>query len=281
MLLGLSIAFAGDGGGGMGRTMLERETLAVGTMTAQIERSLGMRIVSGEFRPGDSLPIESELCEIYGVSRTTIREAVKGLAAKRLVDVSPKVGTRVLPFADWNLLDRDVLAWRLNAQFDRKIVEDIFEMRLCFEPRAAFLAARDGTTEDHAQIARHCADLAAAHAEGLPDRIASEAALQFHLAVVNASRNGLFVTIGSAIKSALRVSSDLLQREAARPAEDSDLHRQVSDAILTRAPLAASQAMEVLLLAWRARLLPLTVGGTEAAAAPVEPGPHSRRPRRA
>ena len=65
-----------------------------------------------------------------------IREAVKDLSAKRLIEVSPKVGTRVLPFADWNLLDRDVLAWRLNAQFDAKIVQDIFEMRLCFEPRA-------------------------------------------------------------------------------------------------------------------------------------------------
>ena len=66
-------------------------------------------------------------------------EAIKHLAGKRLIDVQPKIGTRVLPFNDWNLLDREVLAWRLNAQFDSKIVEDIFEMRLCFEPRACYL----------------------------------------------------------------------------------------------------------------------------------------------
>jgi DNA-binding FadR family transcriptional regulator len=60
--------------------------------------------------------------------------------------VTPKIGTRVLPFSDRNLLDRDVLAWRLNAQFDSKIVEDIFEMRICFEPRASFLAARHVAT---------------------------------------------------------------------------------------------------------------------------------------
>jgi hypothetical protein len=41
-----------------------------------------------------------------------------------------------------------VLSWRLNAQFDAKIVEDIYEMRQCFEPRACYLAARDGTAED-------------------------------------------------------------------------------------------------------------------------------------
>ena len=190
-----------------------------------------MRIVSGEFAPGDALPIESELCEIYGVSRTTIREAIKNLAAKRMIDVSPKVGTRVLPFADWNLLDRDVLAWRLNAQFDSKIVEDIFEMRLCFEPRASFLAARDGTAEDHRQILRHLEDLSAAYAEHLTAKVVSEAALDFHLAVIKASHNGLFVTIGGAIKSALRVSSEMLQRNAADPGEDLALHQRVCAAI--------------------------------------------------
>jgi DNA-binding FadR family transcriptional regulator len=239
--------------------MMEREPIAVGTMSAQIERSLGMRIVAGAFRPGDALPIESELCETYGVSRTTIREAMKRLAAKRLVDVSPKVGTRVLPFAEWNLLDRDVLAWRLHAQFDSKIVEDIFEMRLCFEPRAAFLAARDGTAPDHALIARHAADLAAATAADLPAEAAAQAALEFHLAVINASRNGLFVTIGAAIKSALRVSSELLQREAAAPREDAALHEAVARAILGRQADEAAATMAALLRASRARLLPYAV----------------------
>jgi len=246
--------------------MLERDVTSVGTMSAQVEKSLGIRIVSGEFAPGDALPIESELCETYGVSRTTIREAMKRLAAKRLVDVSPKIGTRVLPFADWNLLDRDVLAWRLNAQFDRKIVEDIFEMRLCFEPRASFLAARHGATEDHEQIDRHCRDLATAYAENSSPRDVSEAALEFHLAVINASRNGLFLTIGSAIKSALRASSEMLQKHAARPSEDIELHERVSQAILARRPQDAAHAMEALLIAARARLLPFTVGP-----APVEP----------
>jgi GntR family galactonate operon transcriptional repressor len=242
--------------------MLERYVISVGTMSAQVELSLGMRVVSGEFRPGDSLPIESELCETYGVSRTTIREAVKRLAAKRLVDVSPKIGTRVLPFADWNLLDRDVLTWRLNAQFDRKIVEDIFEMRLCFEPRASFLAARDGTVKDHDQIVRHCNDLAAAYASNSEDRDVSEAALEFHLAVINASQNGMFLTIGSAIKSVLRASSEMLQKQAARPSEDVELHENIASAIVSRKPREASRAMEQLLIASRERVLPLTIRAT-------------------
>jgi len=258
--------------------MLERDVISVGTMSSQVERSLGMRVVSGEFRPGDALPIESELCETYGVSRTTIREAMKRLAAKRLVDVSPKIGTRVLPFADWNLLDRDVLTWRLNAQFDRKIVEDIFEMRLCFEPRASFLAARDGSVEDHEQIVRHCKDLAAAYAANSEPKDVSEAALEFHLAVINASQNGMFLTIGSAIKSALRASSEMLQKQAARPSEDVELHESVANAIVSRKPREASRAMEELLMASRDRLLPLTIRAAviEPAATAAAPAPAVR-----
>jgi GntR family galactonate operon transcriptional repressor len=244
--------------------MLERDATIVGTMSSQIEKSLGMRIVSGEFLPGHALPIESELCELYGVSRTTIREAVKGLAAKRLVEVSPKVGTRIRAFAEWNLLDRDVLGWRLNAQFDTKIVEDIFEMRLCFEPRAAFLAAVAGTAEHHAQIARHFHELAGAHAENLAPRIASEAALEFHLAVIRASQNGLFLTIGSAIKAALRVSSEMVRKHGMAPSEDIALHQPVCAAILARRPGEAQRAMRDLLVASRARVLPLATHAAEA-----------------
>src|ERR1700684_3109251 len=127
--------------------MFERNN-SVSTMSAQVARIIGTRIVSGEFGPGDSLPIESALCQAYGVSRSTIREAVKDRSAKRLLEVAPKVDTRVLPFANWNLLDPEVLSWRLNAQFDSRIVEDLYEMRQCFEPRACYLAARDGTKDD-------------------------------------------------------------------------------------------------------------------------------------
>lgn len=235
--------------------MLERE-LPVGTMSAQIAKILGARIVSGEFRPGDLLPIENDLCQLYGVSRTVIREAVKDLCAKRLLDVSPKVGTRVLPFADWNLLDRDVLTWRLNAQFDTKIIEDIFEMRLCFEPRASFLAARDGTAEDHASIESRFQRFAACYGRAETLEAASQADFEFHLAVIYASHNGLFVTVGGALRSALRVSSRMLQKHGDGPIEDLALHDDVRTAISAREPDAASRAMAALLEAARARVLP-------------------------
>lgn len=237
--------------------MFERETI-VGTMSAQVAKILGTRIVGGEYQPGDSLPIEGDLCTQFGVSRTTIREAIKHLAGKRLIDVQPKIGTRVLPFSDWNLLDREVLAWRLEAQFDSKIVEDIFEMRLCFEPRASYLAARNGSTEDHRLIERRYAKLASVVNSGNDIKLAAQADLDFHLTIINLSQNGMFITIGSAIKAALRVSSEMMLRHASLPSEDLGLYDAVRNSIVNREPDAAAEAMIRLLTASKARVLPLT-----------------------
>ena len=237
--------------------MFEREPV-VGTMSAQVARIIGTKIVGGDYAPGESLPIEGDLCSQYGVSRTTIREAIKHLAGKRLIEVQPKTGTRVLPFADWNLLDREVLSWRLNAQFDSKIVEDIFEMRLCFEPRASYLAARSGSAEDLKTIERRYAKLADIVQAGNDIRLAAQADLDFHMTILNVSQNGMFITIGSAIKAALRISSEMLQRHAKHPSEDLTLYADIRDCIVGRQPEAAAEAMTRLLKASLARVLPIT-----------------------
>jgi len=223
--------------------MFERNT-TISTMSAQVASILGKRIVSGEFSPGDALPIENELCRLYGVSRSTIREAVKNLSAKRLVEVAPKVGTRVRPFADWNLLDPDVLSWRLDAQFDRRIVEDLYEMRNCFEPRACQLAAMEGTEEDLALIRRKCDDLAANLAH--PD-LAADAQMQFHLAIIAATHNGLFVAIGGAVKTALRASFSLIQHKHLVSDHDLALYEAVVGAIEERRAVDAFAHMVELL----------------------------------
>jgi DNA-binding FadR family transcriptional regulator len=73
---------------------------------------LGRRIVGGELRPGDVLPREELLAEQMNVSRTALREAMKVLSAKGLVETRTKVGTRVRDPRYWHQLDADVLAWR-------------------------------------------------------------------------------------------------------------------------------------------------------------------------
>ena len=73
------------------------------TLQSQVVHRLGVMIVRGDFVPGDILPPDAELLERFGVSRTVLREAMKALAAKNIVNAKARVGTRVLPRRDWSL----------------------------------------------------------------------------------------------------------------------------------------------------------------------------------
>src|SRR5919108_94538 len=105
-----------------------------------VVHEIGVRIVRGELEPGDTLP-ENGLADEPAVSRTVVREAIKVLAAKRLVESRPKTGTRVRPRRDWNLLDPDVLAWQVEAGADTDFLAQALEVRRMIEPAAARLAA--------------------------------------------------------------------------------------------------------------------------------------------
>ena len=85
-------------------------------LTRTTQERLGIEIVSGEFRDAGAIPVEAELCERYGVSRSIMREAVKMLTAKGLLASRPKHGTWVQPESEWNLLDPDVLRWLLTRE---------------------------------------------------------------------------------------------------------------------------------------------------------------------
>ncbi|RWG26574.1 GntR family transcriptional regulator, partial [Mesorhizobium sp.] len=102
---------------------------------------LGSRILGGDYAPGAALPREEELCAMLGVSRTSVREAVKVLSAKGLVEARRRAGVRVLPRDSWRLLDPVVLGWHPSIQDDEELVSGLLEARRIFEPAAAELAA--------------------------------------------------------------------------------------------------------------------------------------------
>src|SRR5207247_9937865 len=102
-----------------------------------VVHDIGLRIVRGELEADDPLPTEDELSGELSVSRTVLREAIKVLAAKRLVESRPKTGTRVQQRSEWNLLDPDVLAWQLAAGPGRRFLEDTLEARRLIGPAAA------------------------------------------------------------------------------------------------------------------------------------------------
>ena len=129
------------------------------TFQRQVLDRLGLDICTGRYRPGQILPSENELCERFAFSRIVIREAVKSLAAKGMLDVRRKVGTLVLGPSEWNLFDPDIILWRTQTSgADWEMSRDLMELRGIVEPAAARLAALRATDDERQVIrARTCA----------------------------------------------------------------------------------------------------------------------------
>src|SRR5215207_8016079 len=108
---------------------------------ATVVEELGIRIVRGDLKPNEAFPNEADLGREFGASRSVIREAVKSLAAKGLLESRTRTGIRVLPPGQWNLLDLDVLGWRYGAMEPHEFFRELFEIRLMIEPEASALAA--------------------------------------------------------------------------------------------------------------------------------------------
>ncbi|WP_327003816.1 FadR family transcriptional regulator [Dactylosporangium sp. NBC_01737] len=100
------------------------------------------RIVRGTHEPGSSLPPEPVLCETYSVSRTVVRETVKILQEKGLVQVRQGSGTVVNPPAMWDLLDELVLAAAIAVDQDLAVLDDVVVTRRVLESDMANVAAR-------------------------------------------------------------------------------------------------------------------------------------------
>src|SRR6476660_9548269 len=164
-----------------------------------VVHEIGVRILEGELKPGDTLPDNGSLAEPE-VSRTVVREAIKVLAAKGLVESRPKTGTRVRPRSDWNLLDPDVLAWQLKAGPTREFLEDALELRRMIEPGAARLAAARATDEEIEALEQALA--AMREAKDIDAWI--EPDVLFHSILVRAARNELLERLSPIVSAMLR-----------------------------------------------------------------------------
>ena len=95
-----------------------------------LAEKLAQRILKGEYAPGAILPGEIELGDQFGVSRTAVREAVKTLTAKGMVLPRPRIGTRVMPQANWNFLDQELLTWWMTEDNFPQVIKHFLVMRI-------------------------------------------------------------------------------------------------------------------------------------------------------
>ena len=118
----------------------------------QVARQIARKILSGEIAPLQRLPCEMDLCEMFGVSRTALRESTKLLSAKGLIESRPKVGTTVRARANWHFLDPQLLDWIQGLQNTEVFLSKFLGLRKAIEPEACALAATFATIEQRKQL---------------------------------------------------------------------------------------------------------------------------------
>ncbi|SHN34466.1 FadR/GntR family transcriptional regulator [Cryptosporangium aurantiacum] len=202
---------------------------------------LAQRILTGQIPEGATLDITALQSEL-DVSLTALREAMRVLAAKGLVDARPKRGTFVRPRGDWSLLDPDVLRWQFSRQARPGLFADLSELRSIVEPGAASLAAERATDED---IAALDAALEAMAAAGDDASAAVDADLAFHRALLAATHNELLQRMEVLIETGLAERDRMVHGHG--PGDPLPSHQAVVEAIRQHDRLGAAQAMGRLL----------------------------------
>jgi DNA-binding FadR family transcriptional regulator len=188
--------------------------------------------------------------EAFGVSRTVLREALRTLTSKGLIESRPRVGTRVRPRAAWNLLDVDVLDWYSRVAEPITFALKLQEMREMIEPYAAALAASSHTEETLAAL--EAAHAAMAAARNVDEWVRAD--LRFHLSVLSACSNELLVPLGTLIERTLEAQLRLNAKRADVYNASLAEHTAVFEAIRARNAAGAQQAMAGLLGVTRRRI---------------------------
>ena len=226
--------------------------MRVTTLAHQVAQELGQRIVRGDYLPGDALPSEADLSTDLQVSRTVVREALKGLAAKGLIRSRPRVGSVVQPGHAWERLDSDILAWSTQGEQFKVFLNQLTEARRIIEPDAARFAATRATPEELRQISATFSAMENAVSD--PSAFLAHD-LAFHEAIIQASHNdllaGLLVTLRKGLVASRMISTGALRQDAPETAHARAtalaLHGAVLDALQEHDGRRAHDAMAHLL----------------------------------
>jgi GntR family galactonate operon transcriptional repressor len=209
-----------------------------------VTQTLARRVIQAE-QNAEAIffPKEADLCQQLGVSRTILRESMKVLVDKGMVEMKPRAGTRARPRSGWRLLDPDILAWQAEVCADGPFLRDLCEVRLAIEPTAAGFAAVRATpveirTIEESLGARE-AKTGTAGAEEIIDLD-----LQFHIAVVAASHNPLLLELSSIIRQPFRVALAVTSRFRSTVELGLQAHHALLAALRKHDPMAARRAAE-------------------------------------
>jgi GntR family transcriptional repressor for pyruvate dehydrogenase complex len=211
------------------------QPVAITSRADQVMKIL-LDLIAEQLTPGDSLPSEAELCRQLGVSRSTVREVLRRLEARGLIETRHGVGIQVVDRT------RQVATDSLRLMLSRSEVgpRDMLEVRFILECQGAALAAQRATAEDLERIGDA---IAALKGPTMTVEANIQADLDFHLGVAQASQNALLIALTHTIRDLLRdtiAATFALDPLVERRRQD---HGRVLEAIRLCDPHAAEEAM--------------------------------------
>jgi DNA-binding FadR family transcriptional regulator len=225
-------------------------------MHMRLADAIGLSIVRGDIQPGEALPPELQLCGMMKVSRSAIRDALRVLVGKGLIQSRPKSGTRVCDAEHWNHLDPDVLRWQMEITDLDDYLRKLFQLRFAVEPAASAVASRSATADDVKAI-----DVAL---QGMATAASNEAYaaadIEFHKGIYRATHNQFFWPIAHMFEFALQESFRICAPGDHRDRAIVD-HGKLLSAIRNREPEKA-EAATLLLLRHTTKDLEVILGRT-------------------
>ena len=207
------------------------------SLSRQVVDSLEKKIAAGEYLVGEKIPPESELMQMFGVSRNTVREAVKSLASAGVLEVKQGDGTYVRSDNRFHA--------NMNQEFESVSLDDIREARTALEIAIAQLAARRRTQEDLEKM-----EAALLKREGYTEasQANNQADLAFHLAVTEACHNKILIDLYQSLLAYLKSQiAERQQKTALGTAEIDRLHKYLYITIQRRDEEGARRCCEKIL----------------------------------
>jgi DNA-binding FadR family transcriptional regulator len=205
----------------------------------QTVETLASRIMSNEYPEGTILDLPTLRAEL-DLSLTALREALKVLTAKGMIDARQKRGTFVQPRTSWNMLDADVMRWHTATSADPALFDQLTEVRAVVEPAAARMAAERATDEDIAALSEALDAMAAA--DGVDAAVAAD--ITFHRRLLLATHNDFLAQIAQIIAIGLAERDKFVHH--ANPSDPVPSHSPVLEAVTAHDPDAAERAMRAL-----------------------------------
>lgn len=172
-------------------------------LNAHVAREIAVKILSGELKEGTKIPGEIKLCKQFGVSRTALREAIKLLASKGMLESKPKVGTLICSKTCWNFLDVQLLEWMVGIDATEDVYEQFLELRRAIEPHATALAAERATKEQRIELANVFAKMCEV-AENFEQDAWIDIDTQFHRLIFISTGNSFYVPFGNVLVAMLK-----------------------------------------------------------------------------